>query len=133
MGTFILKRKTFTLYDDTDRLKQMKDSDILAEQKKTGPSLVQLVPVVAGGAAVGGLAFGIRKAAGGKGGTLRSAKKGALLGGLALGAYALHKRNKELKEVNAYNDRLAYAQRQAKRREKADWSANMTQRQGYSY
>ena len=39
MGKFILKRKMFvsatTRYDDTDNLKRMKDSDILAEQEKS--------------------------------------------------------------------------------------------------
>ena len=30
----ILRSKSFTKYDDTDNLKRMKDSDILAEQEK---------------------------------------------------------------------------------------------------
>ena len=34
MARYILKRKSFTKWDDTDNLKRMKDSDILAEEKK---------------------------------------------------------------------------------------------------
>ena len=34
MSSFILKRKTFTKYDETDAIKRMKDSDILAQEKK---------------------------------------------------------------------------------------------------
>ena len=33
----IIKRKLFTKYDDTDNLKRMKDSDILAEKPKQAP------------------------------------------------------------------------------------------------
>ena len=34
MARYIMKRKSFTKWDETDNLKRMKDSDILAEQKK---------------------------------------------------------------------------------------------------
>ena len=43
------------------------------------------------------------------------------------------RRSKEQADNEFYNRRLEYAQRQAKRREKADWKSNMTQRDGYSY
>jgi hypothetical protein len=43
------------------------------------------------------------------------------------------KRSQEKAENSWYNDRLEYAQRQARRREKKDWKANMTERDGYSY
>ena len=41
--------------------------------------------------------------------------------------------NKKRKDRTFYNDRLEYAQRQARRREKKDWKENMTQREGYTY
>lgn len=141
----IIKRKLFTQWDETDRLKQMKDSDILAEKKKKKPGLGGVAGSAAGGAlvgaaglgAVGGLAGlkGIKTH--GWGNVAKSAGKfgkfGALAGGLAIGGMALHKRNKAAKENQFYNDRLEYAQRQALRREKKDWKQNMTQREGYTY
>ena len=140
MGIYILKRKTFTKYDDTDNLKRMKDSDILAEKKRqpetTNSHLAAagLAGGLAGGAigAVGKFAAksskGQRWKMAGKGG-----KYGALIGaGIGLATMA-SKRSQEKAENSWYNDRLEYAQRQARRREKADWKANMTQRDGYSY
>ncbi len=156
MGIYILKRKVFTKYDDTDNLKRMKDSDILAETHKkptTGGA------AIATGALGGGLAGGAALAAGkvifGKGGPRAVPQKGfgrftakvanagsrawkggqaGLIAGAAIGtAMALHQRGKEKSENEFYNRRLDYAQRQARRREKADWKSNMTQRDGYSY
>ena len=38
------REKSYTKYDETDALKQMKDSDILAEKKKStgGPDLLRI-------------------------------------------------------------------------------------------
>lgn len=135
MAIYTIKRKLYTRYDDTDNLKRMKDSDILAEQKKEAPGYGDVVSKTAGGAIVGGLAAGI--AGGLKSKSLAGASKYGKLGamgvGLGAGLMALNKRDKEAADRNFYNKRLAYAQKQAKRREKIDWKSNMTQRDGYSY
>lgn len=152
MATYILKRKVFTRWDETDNLKRMKDSDILAEQKRSTSPTVSSVSdtlastatgAVAGATALGaakGLsgAFGKAATVGGKMGNawkgLKSGGKwGALAGGVIAGTMALNKHNKQAEDNKFYNKRLEYAQRQAKRREKADWKSNMTQREGYSY
>ena len=138
---FILKRKTFTKYDDTDRLKGMRDSDILAEKKKKAPGFGSVANATAGAAIVGGTAGAIAGGAKGlfkKGGNMMKSagkygKVGAIGAGLAAGYVALNKRNKVAKDNQFYNDRLEYAQRQAVRREKKDWKTNMTQREGYTY
>lgn len=143
MGIYTLKRKTFTKYDDTDNLKRMKDSDILAEKKRqpstTGAHMAAagLSGALAGGAI--GSVVGIGKGTGGVLNASRWAKvpkagrTGLIVGaGVGLASMA-SKRSKEKAENSWYNRRLEYAQRQAKRREKADWKANMTQRDGYSY
>ena len=137
----IIKRKLFTRWDDTDRLKQMRDSDILAEKKKNAPGYGQVAAaagagVVAGGV-VGGLTGGITGAVKRGGSMLKGAgrmgKLGMLAGGALAGSLAMHQRNKATKDNKFYNDRLEYAQRQSKRREKKDWKENMTQREGYTY
>ena len=132
MGKFRFKRKTYSKYDETDNLKRMNDADILAEEKKKKPGYGNVLTKAATGAAIGALAggaLGLRK-----GGTVtRGMKTGAVLGGIAMGLGAVNKRDKEVDNVNFYNKRLDYAQRQAKRRESKDWKANMTQREGYSY
>lgn len=166
MGIYIFKRKTFTRYDDTDNLKRMKDSDILAEKKRTPDVSAGTVGAAAGAGALAGAAIGVIPGAirGGNkfrnavarvdaGSTSRKltnivdagkwssvkrgigggAKAGALIGGAILAGSAIKKRNQAKKDASFYNDRLEYAQRQAIRREKADWKANMTQRDGYSY
>ncbi len=145
MGTYILKRKVFTQYDDTDNLKRMKDSDILAE--KTRKPMTNASSIATGalaGAGIGAVGLGLGKAVLGKGGVgngvqrfggrlLRGGRAG-LIGGALIGTgVMLHKRGKEKRANEFYNRRLEYAQRQAMRREKADWKANMTQRDGYSY
>ena len=63
----------------------------------------------------------------------KGGKYGALIGGVSAGIYAMNQRNKQAKANQFYNDRLEFAQRQAKRREKIDWKTNMTQREGYTY
>lgn len=137
----IIKRKLFTRWDDTDRLKQMRDSDILAEKKKKAPGYGQVAAaagagVVAGGV-VGGLTGGITGAVRRNGSILKGAgrmgKLGMLAGGAIAGGLAMRQRSKAAKDNKFYNDRLEYAQRQAKRREKKDWKENMTQREGYTY
>jgi len=144
----VFRLKTFTQYDDTDNLKRMKDSDILAEKEKTVPSYSSSVlPKAAAGAAIGAVGLGafkgIRKATSnaaagnrmaalGKG-MKSGAKWGAAIGAVALGAAAMKKRKQERDAAEFYNDRLKYAQTQAKRREKIDWKQNMTQREGYSF
>ena len=148
MSTFVIRRKTYTIYDETDNLKRMKDSDILAEKAKAAPGYGSVVGSTLGGAVVGagalGAANGFRKMAtagpgfgnkmAGLGKGIKSGGKwGAIAGGLVAGGMALSNRNKQAKENQFYNDRLEYAQRQAQRREKKDWKSNMTQRDGYSY
>lgn len=143
MGTFILKRKTYSVYDETDSLKRMKDSDILAQQKKQAPGFGNVAQSAAGGAVAGAAALGVGKAISNtmNGGGFKGAwngfksggKMGAVLGGIGAGMYALHKRNQQVENNSFYNNRLEYAQKQAKRREKIDWRNNMTQRDGYSY
>lgn len=149
----VLRSKSFTKYDDTDNLKRMKDSDILAEKEKEVPSYSSSVlPKAAAGATIGavglgaanalyrGLGKGYSKLGGGQTGGAaawkglkRGAVGGALLGAAILGSAAAKKRNQERKDAQFYNDRLQYAQTQAKRREKIDWKQNMTQREGYSF
>jgi len=144
MARYILKRKSFTKWDDTDNLKRMKDSDILAEQKKKQPGYENVVSGSLGGATVGGVAGAAAGLASGlakKGARVATAgarasklgKLGAVGGALLMGGKALKDRNDQAQENNFYNKRLAYAQRQAVRREKKDWKSNMTQRDGYSY
>ncbi len=128
------RQKVYTQWDQTDQLKQMKDSDILAEKKISNTSLnmstLKNTALGAGtGALVGGVLGGIRK-----GGTMMGgAKKGALLAGAAAGIASAIGNRQQKKENNFYNDRLEYAQRQALRREKKDWKNNMTNREGYTY
>jgi hypothetical protein len=148
MATYIFKRKTFTQWDETDNLKRMKDSDILAEKPKsttvgTGAAIkagaVGTAIGLGTGAAIGGVKGGIKPAAGmgrmasiGKG--MKSAGiAGAVIGGIGASALAYNKAKKQQQENQFYNQRLAYAKRQALRREKKDWKTNMTQRDGYSY
>ena len=144
MARYILKRKSFTKWDDTDNLKRMKDSDILAEQKKKEPGYGGVVSGSLGGAAVGGIgaaAAGAISGLGKKGARVAAAgarasklgKLGAVGGALLIGGKALKDRESQAQDNKFYNKRLAYAQKQAIRREKKDWKSNMTQRDGYSY
>lgn len=151
MSKFRLSSKIFTIYDETDSIKRMKDSDILAEKKRStsavGTTLKGGIAGGLGGAALGSLAgAGLGAFAAGKagvragnvaGGALGGAKGGALaaatVGALGGMAYNYFKGRKQRKENSQYNKRLEYAQRQAMRRERADWKTNLTQREGYSY
>ena len=137
----ILRKKLFTMYDDTDSLKRMKDSDILAQKKKQAPGYGSTIATAATGAAAGlgagaviGGAKGMTKAGPGLlKGMSKGGKYGAIIGGVTAGIYAMNQRNKQAKANQFYNDRLEFAQRQAKRREKIDWKTNMTQRESYTY
>lgn len=132
----ILKRKLYTKYDDTDALKRMKDSDILAATPKEipSPSSRNIGMSAASGALLGG---GIGSAIGGI--TKKGIKKGGLFGaalGAAANTYrALNKSSNvgNIEDIEFYNRRLNEAQKWARRREKIDWKNNMTNRQGYSY
>ena len=54
------KQKIYTQWDQTDQLKQMKDSDILAEKKRSNTSLnMDTLKKTALGAGVGALAGGV--------------------------------------------------------------------------
>lgn len=144
----VLRKKTYSVYDETDNLKRMRDADILAEEKKKAPGFASTVlPKAAAGAAVGAAGLGLaggalkavsKSAAGARGaaflkGGKTSAIGGAIAGAVLLGGKALKDRSKEKEANQFYNDRLEYAQKRAKRREKNDWKQNMTQREGYSY
>ena len=106
MGRFILKRKLYTVYDETDSLKRMKDSDILAQQKKEAPGLGNVAQSAITGAVAGAGALGVAgtikntvNGGGFKGawkGFKGGAGTGAILGGLGAGAYAMYKRSKQV-------------------------------------
>lgn len=135
----IFKEKTYTRWDDTDQLKKMRDSDILAERKKSGTlgntAAKMGLGTVAGGV-LGSVAGGVLGARSGKGivsGMKKGAVAGSLIGGATVGTAAAIGNSGKQAEINHYNNRLAYAQRQAARRERADWKGNMTGREGYTY
>lgn len=137
MAMYLLKRKFFTKYDETDNLKRLKDSDILAEKKKKTTDYGRIAgSTVAGaglGAAAGG-ALGLASRLRGKGIGGRSGAALGAIGGAALGSSISYLAGrKKARENKEYNSRLKYAQRQALRRERKDWVTNMTQRDGYTY
>lgn len=132
----IIKRKLYTKYDDTDALKRMKDSDILAATPKEipTPSGSGIGMSAASGALLGG---GVGSVIGGI--TKKGIRKGGMYGaaiGTAINTYrALNKssNNENVEDIEFYNRRLKEAQKWARRREKMDWKNNITNRQGYSY
>ena len=128
------RQKTYTKWDETDTLKAMKDSDILAEKKRSNGSInMGIARDAAIGAGVGMTAGAIRGAFK-KGMTMKSgAKGGALLVGAGTAAISALRNRDKKKENDFYNSRLEYAQRQALRRERKDWKNNMTNREGYTY
>ena len=128
------KQKKYTQWDQTDRIKQMKDSDILAEKKRSNTgsyiSAAQNAALGAGvGATLGGIYGGLRK----NNTFAKGGKRGALLGGMAAGTMSLLGSRQQRSDNDFYNDRLEYAKVQAQRREKKDWKNNMTNREGYTY
>lgn len=128
------KEKIYTQWDQTDQLKQMKDSDILAEKKRSNLSMnIQTGKDMVLGAGVGAMVGGMRGALKKKGTFMGGSKKGALLGAAATGIASALGNRQQKKENQFFNDRLEYAQHQAARREKKDWKNNMTNRDGYTY
>jgi len=143
----IFRENLYTQWDDTDELKRAKDSDILAEEEKkpsigAGEVASRAATGAAAGLAIGGT-LGLTRGGikGIKTKTWAPVGKhlkrgligGALVGGTILAGKALKKRNEQKEEAEFYNKRLRYAKNQALRREKKDWKANMTMRDGYSY
>lgn len=100
-----------TRYDRSDRLKQMKDADVLAEKKRSNMGTYVKTAKTTGVGAV--LGSGIGAVAG-------------AIGGLA----STHKEREQNRFVNR---RLGEAQRQAVRREAKDWKNNAVNREGYTY
>lgn len=143
MAVYILKRRNFSRWDETDNLKRMKDSDILAEKKRKTSFVGSTLRSAASGAIIAGAAGSVLGGIAGKGngnwlnkrlsGFGSGAKHGMIVGALGGGLLAQARNKKEAEDNAFYNKRLAYAQRQARRRERADWKTNMTQRDGYSY
>jgi len=134
------REKQYTRWDDTDALKKMRDSDILAERKKSGTlgdTATKMGMGAAVGATVGSVVGGIAGMKRGGKGFIKGAKGGAIAGSLlaggAAGTAAAIGNSKKQSDINFYNRRLEYAKRQAGRRERADWKSNMTQREGYTY
>lgn len=136
------RQRIYTKYDEVDHLKRMKDSDILAEKERSNVGhTTRNVKSTAKGAGFGAIAGGVLGGLAGmrKGGSglVNGFKKGmaggAMLGGI-VGYSRSSKKNEEERESNKfYNDRLRYMQLQARRREKADFKQNATQRESYSY
>lgn len=139
MGIFKLKRKLYTVYDETDQLKRMKDADILAEDEKKTRMFPAIAKTAAGagtGAVAGsiiGLISGLLSKKGAMKGMAHGATMGGIIGGGITGVPAFKKVSEEKEENSNYNRRLAYAKKYARRREKEDWKRNMTTRDGYSY
>ena len=144
-----VKRKLFseyqkgvTKYDRTDAFKAMKDSDILAEKKRSNTgSYVRAGKHAVSGAAIGGILGNIGGAAlGARRGGVKAAIKGAKLGaltGAAVGgtigtATGLARGHKEREQNRFVNRRLKEAQKQALRRESKDWKSNIVGRSGYN-
>ncbi len=136
----IIRYKTFSKYDSTDRLKKMKDSDILEEEyKKTpGVSLKEVTKDLLTGAVIGAGLGKINKLTGNRvssfGTDWRETAKHGILAAAAYDlAKDLHRKHKEGEEVEFYNKRLRQAKKNAKRREKSDWLNNTYNRDGYTY
>lgn len=131
----VFRIKNYTQWDETDNLKRSRDSDILAAQKKKTTDWGKVGKSSLVGAGIGAVANNamgfFNKGFRGLG--MGRTKWGAAIGG-ALGAgigYA--SQGKQRSEANFYNNRLEYAQRQAKNREQRDWRNQMTRREDYSY
>jgi hypothetical protein len=138
MAKYKLQRKVFTVWDETDNLKRMKDSDILAEKRKPigyGGMIRSAATGAAMGAGVMGAVGGIKgiRAGGAWRGMKIGGASGALIGGATGFGLSYLANRKRIKDNKIYNRRLQYAQGQALRRERRDWKTNMTQRDGYSY
>ena len=128
-----------TRYDRTDQLKGMKDSDILAEKKRSNMDTYGTAAKKAGlGAAIGGglgaVAAGVLKAKGYKNISMKRAMGlGAGMGAAVGGSAGMIGTRQERADNNHYNNRLQYMQGQARRREMKDWNNNAVNREGYTY
>lgn len=132
-----------TKYDRTDRIKAMKDADILAEKKRSNTrSYVGAAKTGVAGASVGGAIGAIAGAAtklkkgdivGAKKAAVTGAKAGAAIGGVVAGGTKLAATHNQREQNRFVNRRLAEAKTQAVRREAKDWKNNATGREGYTY
>lgn len=136
----VIRYKTFSKYDSTDRIKKMKDSDILAEDyKKTpGVSVKEVSRDLISGAVIGALAGKINELSGNKIKGLgtdwrESARKGILAAGAYDLAKDIYRKHRDGEKVEFYNKRLREAKKNAKRREESDWKNNTLNREGYTY
>lgn len=129
-------QKGVTKYDRTDQIKGLKDSDVLAEKKRSNArSYVKTAKagVVGGavGSVVGAIAGGIKTK------SIKGAKAGAAVGGTigagVAGSAGLAATHKEREQNRFVNRRLKEAKTQARRREAKDWKTNATGREGYTY
>lgn len=126
------KEKSYTVYDDTDQLKQMKDSDIIAQKRRSNSGLNrEVLTSAATGAGIGAIGLGMTGLGHGHFG--KRAKIGAAIGAIGGALIGNDKTKSQRKDNNFYNDRLEYAQRHALRRERADWRNNNLNRDGYTY
>jgi hypothetical protein len=119
-------------YDLTDQYKGMKDSDLLAEKKKSNAgTYVRSGKTGVIGAALGGAlgaAAGLRS-----GNVVKGAKAGAAIGGTLGVAGGMAATHKERGNNRFDNRRLNHIQYQAKRREGKDWRSQTSNREGYTY
>ena len=129
-----------TRYDRSDRLKQMKDADVLAEKKRSNMGTYVKTAKTTGVGAVLGSGIGAvagammgRKKGNILGGLKAGAKTGAVLGAGAGAIGGLASTHKEREQNRFVNRRLGEAQRQAVRREAKDWKNNAVNREGYTY
>ena len=122
-----------TKYDRTDKFKQMKDADILAERKRSNAkSYISSAKSGVLGAAIGSGVGAVTGALTGKG-VKKGAKLGGLIGGSLAGGGKLLATHGEREQNRFVNRRLGEAKRQAVRRETGDWMNNSVNREGYSY
>lgn len=129
--------RLYTKWDMTDQYKGMKDSDILAEKKrsnagtyvKSGKLGVIGAGVGAGVGALGGAVLGRRLGMG----TKAAAKAGAAIGGTLGVAGGMAATHNEREENRFANKRLREMKYQAKRRDIKDWRNQTNNREGYTY
>jgi hypothetical protein len=125
--------RLYTRWDMTDQYKGMKDSDILAEKKKSNAGTYinsgKLGVIGAGVGALGGAVLGRRLGVG----TKAAAKAGAAIGGTLGVAGGLAATHNEREDNRFANKRLHEMKYQAKRREIKDWRNQTNNREGYTY
>ena len=125
--------RLYTKWDMTDQYKGMKDSDILAEKKRSNAGTYvksgKLGVIGAGVGALGGAVLGRRLGIG----TKAAAKAGAAIGGTLGVAGGMAATHNEREENRFANKRLREMKYQAKRREIKDWRNQTNNREGYTY